>query len=93
MLKSCSRQQMRQRAGTQLPKKVPNWKAILAEWDGLPKTGFLPGSVPQRTMLLDLKNLKCSACDAVFIYAPVAPRGSGLPLYCPECGAYAVKTA
>jgi len=56
--------------------------------DGLPKTKFLPGSVPQRTMLLDLNNLKCSACHAVFIYAPVAPRGSGLPLYCPECGAY-----
>jgi len=37
-------------------------------------------------MLLDLKKLKCSACDAIFVYAPVTPRHSGLPLHCPECG-------
>jgi len=54
------------------------------------KVGFVAGSAPQTTMLLDLKNLKCSVCDAIFIYAPMAPRRSGLPLYCPECGACAV---
>lgn len=46
----------------------------------------MASGAPQGTMLLDLKNLQCSACEAIFIYAPLAPRGSGLPLYCPECG-------
>ena len=54
------------------------------------KPGFVPGSPPRTTMLLDLKNLKCSACEAIFIYAPLTPRGSGLPFYCPECGACAL---
>ena len=59
--------------------------------DRLLKPGFVAGSPPRTTMLLDLKNLKCSACDAIFIYAPLAPRGSGLPFYCPECGACAIN--
>jgi hypothetical protein len=61
--------------------------------DGITKTGFVTADVPQGTMLLDLNNLKCSACAAIFLYAPIAPRGSGLPLYCPECGACAANTA
>ncbi len=54
--------------------------------------GFVAGDVPRATMLLDLKNLKCPICDATFLYAPLNPRRSGTPLYCPECEACAVNT-
>jgi predicted RNA-binding Zn-ribbon protein involved in translation (DUF1610 family) len=67
-------------------------KAALTEMDGLTKTGFVASGGPQKTMLLNLKNLQCSACDAIFIYAPVSPRETGLPLYCPECGSSSVNT-
>jgi hypothetical protein len=53
----------------------------ISSMSGLQKSEFLPGDVPHRTMLIDLRNLKCSIYKATFLYAPVIPRISGLPLF------------
>jgi hypothetical protein len=39
---------------------------------------------PDKRMRLDLRNLKCSAYRAVFIYRAGSAARIGLSLYCPE---------